>query len=55
MSEAIEPPPTSEEEEVKRRAYIPIAVLILWYKSHRIPLDVPLRIYVPRGDDGESA
>jgi hypothetical protein len=52
VDEPLDPPPTSEKEEIQRRAVTPLAVLVVWYLQHGMPLDVPLRPYVPRGSDG---
>lgn len=52
VDEPLDPPPTSEEEEIERRAVTPLAALVIWYRRHGIPLDVPLRPYVPRNRNG---
>jgi N-acetylmuramoyl-L-alanine amidase len=48
---ALERPPTSEAEEGARRDRILLADLVRWYQARNLPLDVPLRDYVPGVDE----
>lgn len=50
MSDVLDPPPKSEAEEIERRSRIPLFVLVRWYLMNGIPLDVPLRDYISKGE-----
>lgn len=43
----LEPPPETEEEENERRERIKLPVLVSWYQSRGLPLDVELHDWRP--------